>query len=199
MTKHRYPALTAYILDRSALPDPNPFGFKERPASEWCAQLRTEEALARAGVFADVAAELDQAQADYAAAQPAGRDTFPYNRAMGIFLGLPLNSGGEPPCGYYMASCVTGHWKLGEAQRKAQVLIDAGRPLRIVAARSKADRKPVRCYTFRGPNQIVMDGSSATLFNGRQRVRLSSNWSTESCIVALAHALETGLPYGERA
>ena len=197
MNKHRYPALMAYILDRSALPDPNPFGFKERPASEWCAQLRTDEALARAGGFADMAADLGQAQADYAAAQPSGRDTFPYNRAMGAFLGLPLDRGGEPPCGYYMASCATSHWRLGEAQRKAQASIDAGRSLRIVAARSKADHKPVRCYTFRGPDQIVINGISATLSNGRLRVSLSSNGSTESCIVALAHALETGLPYGE--
>ena len=176
----RYPALMAYIDARSR-------------AADWFAQLRADEAEADAGGLADVAAQLRQAQADY------GR--YPYNSAMGEFLGLPLRENGEPARGYYMASQVMSHHRLGEARREAERLIAEGRTRRVVAARSRTTRAPVRFHTFAGAEQIRIGtgGSTVAIQNGKMRGTLSSNWSIETTMVRLATALRTGAPYGEAA
>ena len=188
MTAHeKYPALMAYIDSRNAIP-------------KWYDTLCADEAAAVRGELADVAADLTRAQADYAAAQAPGRNTFPYNSAMGEYLGLPINPGNhEPEHGYYMAACVMSHAAFGVAQREASRLIAEGRPLRIVAARAKATRKPLRFHVFAGPEQIKIEGESAVIHNGKVHGRLSANWSTETCMVALALALRTGAAYGESA
>ena len=117
---------------------------------------------------------------------------------MGEFLGLPLKAWtNEPQHGYYMASKVKSYFALGEATRAAQALIDAGKPLRIVAARSRVDRMPCRFRTFAGPQQIVIEDGSVKLLNGGKSWRLSSNWSVETCLQHAVRAMETGLPYGE--
>lgn len=174
----RYPALMAYITSRSALP-------------KWYDQLKADEAEAFAGGLADVAAQLKQAQADYG--------SFPYNSAMGEFLGLPLGSNHEPPHGYYMASKVADYSALGKATREVERLVSCLKPLRVVAARSKADGKPVRFHVFGGPQQIRIEGNEVVASNGKVRVRLASNWSTETAMVKVAEALRTGQPYGEAA
>ena len=171
----RYPALMAYIASRSAEP-------------KWYDQLRADEAEAFAGGLADVAAQLKQAQADYGA--------YPYNSAMGEFLGLPLRDNREPAHGYYMAGKVADYFTLGEATREVERLIAERRPLRVVAARSKADRKPCRFYTFIGPEQVKLEGNELVARNGKVRVRLASNWSTETAMVKAAAALRTGQHYG---
>lgn len=175
----RYPALMGYIEGRNAL------------GGKWFDQLRADEAAAQAGQLRDVAEQLAQAQTDYG--------SYPYNSAMGEFLGLPLRENHEPASGYYMASCVLSHHRLGEAQREAERLIAEGKELRIVAARSKADRKPTRFFTFKGPEQIKIEGGVAYINNGKRKGALTSNWSTETAIVKLATALRTGAPYGETA
>lgn len=174
----RYPALMAYIASRSAEP-------------KWYDQLRADEAEAFAGGLADVAAQLKQAQADYGA--------YPYNSAMGEFLGLPLRDNHQPAHGYYMAGKVADHFALGEATREVERLIANLKPLRVVAARSKADGKPCRFHVFGGPNQIKIEGAEIVASNGKVRVRLSSNWSTETAMVKAAAALRSGQPYGEAA
>jgi hypothetical protein len=161
--KSRYPHLMAYIEDRSRLP-------------RWTDQLGPDLREAEAGGLADVVADLRSAYADY------GR--YPYNSAMGEFLGLELRANNEPAPGYYMATQLAAHFALGEATREAQRLIDEGRPLRLVAARSKATRAPVRFHTFTGPTQIRMG-------------RLSSNWSVETALQNLVSALRNGTAYGE--
>ena len=68
----KYPALMAYIADRNNL----------AKAANWCRQLRLDEEEARIGTvnLAEVAQQMTQAQAEYGA--------YPYNSAMGTFLGL---------------------------------------------------------------------------------------------------------------
>jgi hypothetical protein len=183
-----YPHLRAYIDERNKLPN----------SAAWCAQLRLDERAALEGQLSEVAADLEQAQSDYAEAQrKAGGSLYPYNSAMGEFLGLPLRSNGEPGHGYYMASRVLEAFKTGAAERAVRDLIAQGRPLRIVAARDKATRKPIRFHQFSGP-QIVLNGNSVECCNDKRRVRLSSNWSQSSCLAAVRLALETGNAYGER-
>ncbi len=179
----RYPALIAYILDRSTnYPTPG----------KWCDKLREDQAEASTGGLADVATQLAQAQADF------GR--YPYNRDMGTFLALPSKPGsdGDPVHGYYMAARVLDAYRLGEATRAAESLIRAGRPLRVAVAKDRKTGKPLRFATFVGPDQIRIDGNRVTLANGKRRGSLASNWSLETAIVKLAAALRTGLPYGER-
>ena len=188
MTAHeKYPALMAYIDSRNAIP-------------KWYDTLCADKAAAVRGEVADVATDLTRAQADYAAAQAPGHSTFPYNSAMGEYLGLPIRPGNhEPEHGYYMACRVMDRAALGVAQREAAALIAAGKPLRVVFARTQGTRKPIRFHTFTGPDQIKVDGGTVALFNGKVRGRLASNWSTETCLVKLVAALQTGAAYGESA
>jgi hypothetical protein len=187
----KYPALMAYITDRNLLPK----------AEDWCRQLRKDEELARHGSLhgglADVAQQMALAQADYAESRRLlGFDGFPYNSAMGTFLGLPLKDNGEPDHGYYMASGVMKHHALGVAQRRAADLIEQGGTVRFILARDKKTGEPIRFATFQGQGQIKVEGQTVALNNGKRKVTLSSNWSTETCIVGLVQHLETGEPYG---
>ena len=183
----KYPALMSYIAERSA-GDPK--------AAIWCDQLRADEVEAYHGGFADVVSDLDRAQADYKAEQQAlGNDGYPYNSSMGEFLGLPIRPNNEPPVGYYMASTIRGHFRLGRAAREIKDLLAGGAVLRIVSARSKATGAPVRFHTFL-PSQIQLGGSNVICNNGRWRTTLSSNWSTETCYERVAEALRTGKHYG---
>jgi hypothetical protein len=110
----KYPALMAYIRDRSDQDEKVAWNM-----------LRADEAAAVDGGHAGVAHDLENAQADYAAAQIAeGRSGYPYNSEMGIFLGLPLRSNHEPPRGYYFASQVMRHFRLGAAKREVQCLLE---------------------------------------------------------------------------
>lgn len=188
--EERYPHLMAYIHDRNTLPAPG----------GWFRTLCEDEAAARQGGFADVAADLDRAQADYAAQQAAlGRNQYPYNAYMGGFLGLPLKANPEPGHGYYMAVRVRTSFWLGNAMREVAALIAAGRPLRIVTARSKADGKPVRFATFAGPDQIRIVGNTVEASNGKRKATLRSGSSEETALVAVAKAMANGLAYGEKA
>lgn len=172
----RYPALMNYIHDRSA-------------NHKWHEQLNADKNEAFNGGLKDVVTQLRQAQADYG--------QYPYNAEMGRFLGLPLEDNHEPAHGYYMACGVMAHYALGEATREAESLIAAGKPLRIVAARSTKDRKPIRFYTFTGSAQIKLEGNEIVLNNGKRKGTLRSNWSVETAVVKLADALRTGAAYGE--
>lgn len=148
----KYPNLMAYIADRNQL----------QKSHEWCDQLRKDEELARSGGLREVAEQMRQAQADLGA--------YPYNRAMGEFLGLPIKGNGEPKHGYYMANEIKTHFALGEAQRRAEVLIGEGRPIRFTLAHSKKTGKPIRFATFQGPEQIKVDGRTVSLNNGKRSV-----------------------------
>lgn len=129
--------------------------------------LRADEAAAVEGGHAGVAQDLENAQADYAAAQIAeGKSGYPYNSDMGIFLGLPLRSNHEPPRGYYFARQVMRHFRLGAAKREVQCLLEGGAHLKIVTARDRATGRPI-----------------------------SSNWSIETALQKLAEALRTGKHY----
>ena len=172
----RYPALMAYIATRSAV----------RP---WHDQLGEDKRAALRGELADVAADLRRAQADYG--------KYPYNSAMGEFLGLGLRENHEPPHGYYMASQVMSYFALGEAEREARALVEQGKTLKLVAARAKATRKPVRFHAFTGPAQIQIGEGCVTLANGKVRATLSGGYSVESVMQNLAAALRTGAAYGE--
>jgi hypothetical protein len=176
----KYPLLMAYIADRNNL----------AKAADWCRQLRLDEEAARIGAvnLAEVAQQMTQAQADYGA--------YPYNSAVGTFLGLPLKDNGEPDHGYYMASGVMKNHSLGVAQRRAAELIEQGGMVRFLLARDKKTGEPIRFATFQGQGQIKVEGQTVALNNGKRKVTLSSNWSTETCIVGLVHHLETGEPYG---
>jgi hypothetical protein len=177
----------SYIAERSA-GDPKP--------AIWCDQLRADEVEAYQGGFADVVSDLDRAQTDYKAEQQAlGYDGYPYNSAMGEFLGLPIRTNNEPPVGYYMASTMRGHFRLGRAKREIKDLLAGGAVLRIVSARNKVTRVPVRFHTFL-PSQIQLGSSNVICNNGRWRTTLSSNWSTETCYEKVAEALRTGKHYG---
>ena len=176
----KYPALMAYIADRNNL----------AKAANWCRQLRLNEEEARIGTvtWLKSRSRLTQAQAEYGA--------YPYNSAMGTFLGLPLKDNGEPDNGYYMASGVMKHHSLGVAQRRAAELIEQGGTVRFILARDKKTGEPIRFATFQGQGQIKVEGQTVALNNGKRKVTPSSNWSTETCIVGLVHHLETGEPYG---
>jgi hypothetical protein len=176
----------AYIADRSS----------EEENTAW-KMLRVDEAAAIQGDYAEVAQELAKAQADYAAAEIAkGGSGFPYNSAMGVFLGFPLRSGNnEPPRGYYFACQVMSHFRLGAAKREVQCLLAGGAHLKIVAARDKVTRKPIRFTTYK-PHQIQIEGNSFVCRNDRKSVRLSSNWSIETALEKAVDALRAGKHYG---
>ena len=182
----KYPALMAYILDRNKL----------ETSGQWCGQLRLDEETARTGGLSEVAEQLEQAQTDYATEQRAkGYTEYPYNSAMGTFLGLALKGNNEPEHGYYMAGGVMHHYALGVAQRRAAQLIDEpGRVIRVVLAKDKKTGQPIRFATFQGSNQIIVEGETYRLTNGKRTMRLSSNWSTETAIVNLVKHLESGEP-----
>jgi hypothetical protein len=72
----KYPALMAYITHRSS----------EDEKTAW-KMLRLDEAAAVQGNYAEVAQDLENAQANHAAAQIAkGGSGFPYNRTWASFL-----------------------------------------------------------------------------------------------------------------
>ena len=180
----KYPALMAYIRDRSDQDEKMAWNM-----------LRADEAAAVEGGHAGVAQDLENAQADYAAAQIAeGRSGYPYNSDMGIFLGLPLRSNHEPPRGYYFASQVMRHFRLGAAKREVQCLLEGGAHLKIVTARDKATGRPIRFTTFRS-HQVHIEGNAIFCRNDKRSVRLSSNWSIETAVQKLAEALRTGKHY----
>lgn len=176
--QERYPALMAYIEDRSG----------REGAAKWNGFYEDKRA-AEAGGFADVVGQLRQAQADYG--------KYPYNSAMGEFLGLPLRENHEPAVGYYMASQIMVYHAYGVAKREAERLIAEGRTLRVVAARSRTTRKPVRFHAFAGPEQIRIEPGHVAISNGKVKGTLSSNWSLETTMERLAAALRTGAAYGE--
>jgi hypothetical protein len=181
----KYPALMTYIADRS--------GKDEKAA--WN-MLRADEAAAIRGDLAEVAQELEDAQADHAAAQIAkGGSGYPYNSDMGIFLGLPLRSNHEPPLGYYFASQVMKHFRFGAAKREVQSLLKRGAHLKIVAARDRATGNPIRFATFK-PHQVQIEGNAIVCRSDKRSVRLSSNWSIETALQKVAEALRTGKHYG---
>lgn len=183
----KYPALMAYIAERNQLATSN----------EWCGQLRKDEEEARTGGLVEVAEELRQAQTDYATTQRTkGYTEYPYNSAMGEFLGLPLKGNNEPDHGYYMAGGVMNHYTLGVAQRRAAELIAANGVIRYVLAKDKKTREPIRFATFQGPGQIHVEGNGFLLANGKRKVRYSSSWSVETAIVNLVKHLESGEPLG---
>jgi hypothetical protein len=180
-----YPKLMAYILDRSE---------NYQTSAKWCEQLRADEKAALNGELAEVASELAQAHADYAAQVPAGSSTYPYNSAIGKFLGLPVRSNDEPPHGYYMASCVMHSWRLGEASRKVRRLLEAGAVLQIPLARDRKTNKPIRVARYLA-HMVELQGSDVVCRDDKRQFRLSSNWSVESCMEKVVRALETGEPY----
>ncbi len=183
--QEKYPALMAYITARSS----------EDEKTAW-KMLRADEAAAVQGEYARVALELEKAQANYAAAQIAnGGSGFPYNSEMGIFLGLPLRSNHEPPRGYYFASQVMRHFLFGAAKREVESLLAGGAHLKIVAARDKTTRRPIRFTSYKS-NQIQIEGNSIVCRNDKKSVRLSSNWSIETALQKVAEALRTGKYYG---
>ena len=181
----KYPVLMAYIRDRS----------NQDEKTAW-SMLRADEAAAVQGNYEEVAQDLENAQADYAAAEVAkGGSGYPYNSEIGIFLGLPLRSNHEPPRGYYFASQVMKHFRFGAAEREVQSLLEGGAHLKIVAGRDKATGRPIRFTTYK-PHQIQIEGSSIVCRNDKKRVRLSSNWSIETALQKAAEALRTGKHYG---
>lgn len=187
MSKDKWLNLMTYIHNRNDL----------ATAAEWCAQLRMDEAAALKGGYADVVCELENAQAAYGEAQRAkGHSDYPYNSAMGVFLGLPLGANHEPAHGYYMAVQVAEAYRVGEATRAVAAMIEGNKPLKIVAARDKATRKPIRFHTFTGADQIKIEGNSVVCMNAKRRVRLSSNYSQSQCLVAVRRAMRTGDAYG---
>jgi hypothetical protein len=182
--KDMYPALMAYIRDRSSRDERTSWNM-----------LRADEAAAVEGEYAEVAQDLENAQADYAAAQIAtGGSGFPYNSDLGLFLGLPLRSNHEPPLGYYFASQVMKHFRFGAAKREVQSLLEGGAHLKIVAARDKATGRPIRFTTYK-PHQIQIEGNTIVCRNDKRSIRLSSNWSIETALQKVAEALRTGRHY----
>lgn len=183
-----YPALVAYIHDRNL----------SEGTRDWYDRLCEDKAAAEGGAFADLAADLERAEADYATlARAKGHDGYPYNSAMGEFLGLPLGTDREPRHGYYMACGVASHHKLGEAKRAVERLIAEGKPLLVVTARAKATNKPVRFARYAGPDQIKIEGGTIRAMAGKRGHHLSSNWSVETCLVKVARAMASGVAYGE--
>ena len=158
--------------------------------------LRADEAAAVEGGYVEVAQDLENAQTDYAAAQIVkGQNGYPYNSDMGIFLGLPLRSNHEPPRGYYFASQVMRHFRLGAAKREVQCMLEGGAHLKIVTARDKATGRPIRFTTFKS-HQVHIEGNAIVCRNDKRSVRLSSNWSIEMALQKVAEALRTGKHYG---
>lgn len=158
--------------------------------------LRADEAAAVQGNYEEVAQDLESAQADYAAAEVAkGGSGYPYNSEMGIFLGLPLRSNNEPPRGYYFASQVMKHFRLGVAKRGVQSLLEGGAHLKIVRARDKATGWPIRFTTYK-PHQVHIDGNTIVCRNDKRSIQLSSNWSIETALQKVAEALRTGKHHG---
>jgi|GEM_PF-3113689 len=176
----RYPALMAYIASRSAI-------------KPWFDQLNADEAAAADGSLSDVAGEMARADSDFAAQEQAqGRRGYPYNRDMGLFLGLPIRENGEPPHGYYMARRVRESYAVGIARREAAELIAAGKFVRVAIARDKGG-KALRCAKFEG-DQITLGAAGARLDNGKRILRIG-----DTGLSRLAAALRSGLPYGEGA
>jgi hypothetical protein len=187
----QWPNLMAYIDNRNG---------ELQTVAHWCDQLRVDEAAALKGGYADITRELDAATTAYAESQRAkGQSEYPYNSAMGEFLGLPLGANHEPRHGYYMACQVAEAYRTGEAQRAVAAMIEGRKPLRLVAARDKTTRKPIRFHTFTGPEEIKIEGNAVTCINAKRRIRLSSNWSQSHCLVAVRRAMRTGEAYGEAA
>jgi hypothetical protein len=183
--EEKYPALMAYIADRSSKDENTAWNM-----------LRLDEAAAVQGDYAEVAQELENAQADYAASQTAkGGSAYPYNSEMGIFLGLPLRSNHEPPRGYYFANQLMKHSRFGAAKREVKSLLADGAHLKTVAARDKASGRPIRFTTYK-PHQIQIEGNTIVCRNDKKSVRLSSNWSIETTLQKVAEALRTGKHYG---
>lgn len=183
--QEKYPVLMAYIAERSS----------QAEKTAWTT-LRVDEAAAVRGEYAQVAQQLENAQSDYTVAQLArGESGFPYNSAMGIFLGLPLRTNNEPPRGYYFASQVTRHFRFGVAKREVESLLADGAYLKIVAARDKATGAPIR-FTIYKAHQIHIEGNAIVCRNDKKSVRLSSKWSIETALQKVADALRTGKHYG---
>jgi hypothetical protein len=180
----KYPALMVYISDRSSQDEKTAWNV-----------LRADETAAVEGGHAGVALDLENAQADYAAAQIAkGQNGYPYNSDMGIFLGLPLRRNHDPPRGYYFASQVMRHFRFGAAKREVQCMLEGGAHLKIVTARDKATGRPIRFTTFKS-HQVHIEGNAIVCRNDKRSVRLSSNWSIETALQKLADALRTGKHY----
>ena len=183
--EEKYPALMAYIRDRSSCDETTAWNM-----------LRSDEAAAVEGSHGDLAQDLENAKTDYATAQIAkGGSGYPYNSEMGIFLGLPLRRNHEPPRGYYFANQVMRHFRLGAAKREVEFLLATGAHLKIAAARDKATGKPIRFTTYR-PHQIQIEGNTIVCRNDKRSIRLSSNWSIETALQKVAEALRTGRHYG---
>jgi hypothetical protein len=174
----KYPALMAYIKERSSKDEKTAWNM-----------LRSDEAAAVQGDYADVAQELEDAQI------AKGGSGYPYNSEMGIFLGLPLRSNHEPPRSYYFPNQVMKHFRFGAAKREVESLLADGAHLKIVAARDKASGRPIRFTTYK-PHQIQIEGNSIVCRNDKRSVRLSSNWSIETALQKMAEALRTGKHYG---
>jgi hypothetical protein len=170
-SREKYPALMDYITSRQG--------------ASWD-QFRDDERDAVSGRLDSVANDLRRAQADYG--------SYPYNSAMKEFLGLDIEKDSRA---YYMANQVKYNAALGQARRQVEQMIPERRPLKIVAARCKKTGKPVRTHTFIGPDQIMIEGASLSLQNGRVRVRLSYGFSLETIMVKAALAMKAGVPYGE--
>jgi hypothetical protein len=170
-SREKYPALMDYIASRQG--------------ASWD-QCRDDERDAEGGRLNSVADDLRRAETDF------GR--YPYNDAMKEFLGLDIEKDSRA---YYMATKVKYSAALGEARRQVEQMIPERRPLKIVAARCKKTGKPVRTHTFIGPDQIMIEGASLSLQNGRVRVRLSYGFSLETIMVKAALAMKAGVPYGE--
>lgn len=180
----RYPALMQYIANRSALAE-----------GEAWAQLRADEKEAVEGKFDEVAAELERVRADYKDQQEGlGKNGYPYNSDMGIFLGLEIRSNGEPVRGYYFANKLRTLARFAHAKREVEVLLAGGAHLRVIAARDSKTRKPIRFTTFLA-HQIAVEGNTVVCRNDRKSVRLSSNWSVETALERVACALRTGQHY----
>jgi hypothetical protein len=181
----KYPMLMVYIKERSS----------DDEKTAWN-MLRADEAAAAEGSYAEVAQDLEHAQADYATAQIAkGGSGYPYNSEMGLFLGLPLRSNHEPPRGYYFANQLMKHFRFGAAKREVESLLANGAHLKTVAARDKASGRPIRFTTYK-PHQIQIEGNTIVCRNDKKSVRLSSNLSIETALQKVAEALRTGKHYG---
>lgn len=189
--RERYPALMAYVDEI----DNNREG--------WTTRLLNDQRAAMDGdpVMVAIADDMTRALADFEAQErAAGRRGYPYNRDMTAFLEAKVHVPEHgSSTGHYCAESVRCYARLGRATREAQALIDNGRPLLVVSARNKRTRAPVRCVRFVGPDQIKLTGGAVEARNGKSAVRLSSNWSVETCIEKVVTALKLGLPYGETA
>ena len=101
---------------------------------------------------------------------------------------------------YYRHGAIAGqsiacNHRCGVAFREAKALVNGGAVLRVCLAKSKTTGKPVRFATFAG-DQLTVDCDSVTAKDSKRTFRLSSNWSTETCMEKLVQALRTGEAYG---